>query len=1144
MFRTRSMILVLMATLLVFSFCGVTQAGVSGKISGAVADKKTGEALPSVAVQIVGTTQGALTDPDGHYMIMNVSPGIYSVKFTLIGYKTIQVDGVQVTADRSADVTVQLEPTSVESDIIQKVQAKKDIMEMSKPTSNVTIASEQIEMQPVANVEDLLETQVGVVKRNGELHIRGGRAGEVSYVVDGVETKDPLGGLGPTQAGMNLSSNTIEEIQIIKGGYDPEYGRAMSGIVSINTKAGTQTTEGEIELYTDNFRAPNMNKYSNNYDRIYFSLGGPEPFFAGRIMPALGIDYFKDKLFYFFSVDTYKTDGNYEYRKYTPPDRQRDWLRRNVLGYNLRDRQQNYFSLTSKLTYKITNNIKMVLNYQGIWQDETVFHWKYRYTPATAPIGNDVNQRLSATFTHQINKSTFYEFLVSRVYHEYSQRPDDPKHPGYGMTPDEFLFEDQYEDYDDKNGNGVYDEPEPFINIYYDTSFTYGGPQYNFGDVFVYVDEEEPYHLYDPWGLGGETYRFDPEMLEADYVLNGLVDTILWDWNGDGRIGYSDAEPFVDLNNNGRWDRGDKVKNDQNGNNRFDIEYRKALLDNVAEPFTDGDINLGEPFTDLNGNGVYDEGIDSWMGSSDPTRNQDLNNNGIYDGPDDPWTPGIPFIDLNGNGIYDEKNRNYDEGEPFVDLNGNKKWDPPTPFLYGGYHDGILGPGDEDPHFHESSSETWTFDFKLTKQLVREHELKTGFQVLLRDFNYSEISNPWVRREGAEALPDGGPFPDRGARRDFYHHNPVEGAYFLQDIIEYGSLVARLGFRYDFFFQSNAVDTLVPHFQQFGKGSVIKSRGKISPRLGISYPISERAKIYFNYGHFYQLPPYTRMYRRLGQDRGTIGNPNLDYEKTVQYEFGVRYNLSGDYVLDIAGFYKDIFGTVNGQKLYYPDGRESSLSDFENSDYGRARGFEIQLEKRYGNFVSGSVNYTYSFAYGKASSDISNFEDLAANRKTPIKEFPLNWDIRHQLNVNFGLRISRADHPKLFGYSIPNDWGLTFNWQLNSGLPFTPDKTYPNMEQSGGGVPLTNSLRKPSYSNVNLRFSKSFSLSGIDYSFQLWIDNLFDKKNVETVHSATGRPDTGTNLPEGVVLGGTDYDKVPWYVSPGRNIKVGLTLSF
>jgi hypothetical protein len=90
-----------------------------------------------------------------------------------------------------------------------------------------------------------------------------------------------------------------------------------------------------------------------------------------------------------------------------------------------------------------------------------------------------------------------------------------------------------------------------------------------------------------------------------------------------------------------------------------------SVVDSLPEPFVDGDVNLGEPFLDNNGNGVYDQGIDYF----DIT--MDLNQNGKYDGPNDPWTPGIPFQDRNNNGEYDPPNGVWDEGESFVDLDGN-----------------------------------------------------------------------------------------------------------------------------------------------------------------------------------------------------------------------------------------------------------------------------------------------------------------------------------------------------------------------------------------------------------------------------------------------------------------------------------------
>jgi hypothetical protein len=1149
MFGARKRLLILVTVILAFVFANAIHAAVTGKIQGVVVDKKTGEGLPSVAVVIAGTTQGVLTSIDGSYTILNVPPGMVSVQFRLQGFGTHQVDEVQVVTGRSTEVNAQLEQRVIESDLIVKVKAEKNVMEMNKPTSNVTISKEQMQAMPVTDVEQLIGTTVGVQRRYGELHIRGGRSGEVSYVIDGVETKDPLGGLGPTDAGMNLSSNTIEEIQIIKGGFDPEYGRAMSGIVTINTKTGTTNTEGHIELLTDNLRAPNLNKYSNNYDRLFFSLGGPEPFIGGKLLPALGVDYFKDKLFYFFALDTWRSDGDYAYNEYTSPTRMRDWREHSILGIDIRDRQRNWTSVTAKLTYKISNNMKALVNYQSIWDDRTIFRWDYRYTPSTAPIGNDLNERVSLQLTHQIDKSTFYEVLVSRVYHEYIQQPDDPSNPGTGVTPAKIPPSTQWEKFVDRNGNGVYDAPEPFINVYADTSYAYGGNQYNFGDIFeptVIANDKDPswelnqpYHLYDPWFADSVRYNedIDPWSQGQATILAVYVDTLLWDWNHNGYVDFEEGEPFVDLNNNGRWDRGDQVTDDINGNGLYDEDLATVVSVDRAEPYIDGDISYGEPFQDRNNNGLFDPGIDLFVRSVEKNLNNDLNRNSKYDGPGDVWTPAIPFKDMNGNGIYDISNAIYDPGEPFSDLNGNGKWDGADKFLDKGLHDGTnTGTGEEDPHYHESSSDIWTADFKITKQLVKQHELKTGFQVRFLDLEYIEITNPWTLTD--PALSAGGPWPDRGAVRDYYKHSPVEGALFFQDIIEYGSLIARVGLRYDFFLQSSGVDSLVDSYSASGQ-SLIDSRSKLSPRMGISYPITERAKIYFNYGHFYQLPQYVNMYKRLGQRSGKIGNPNLDFSKTVEYEFGVRYNLSGDYVLDVTGFYKDIFGIINTQKV----AGSYDLYQQENSDYGRTRGFEIQLEKKYGNYVSGNMNYTYSFAYGKASSEISNYEALVANRDIPIQEYPLDWDLRHAISVNIDLRISRADHPKLFGYTIPNDWGLNVLWQWNSGYPFTPAASYPNLRLQPGERVLHNSMRLPASSSVDLKFNKNFAAFNVDYSIDLWVDNIFDNRNVETVYDDTGRWDTSNNQ-SGMVRGGSDYDQIPYYRSPGRNIRVGLTLNF
>ena len=201
------------------------------------------------------------------------------------------------------------------------------------------------------------------------------------------------------------------------------------------------------------------------------------------------------------------------------------------------------------------------------------------------------------------------------------------------------------------------------------------------------------------------------------------------------------------------------------------------------------------------------------------------------------------------------------------------------------------------------------------------------------------------------------------------------------------------------------------------------------------------------------------------------------------------------------------------------------------------------MRKLYGDYVSGSLGYTYSFAYGKSSSSNSNYYDDFYNRAIPIRESALNWDVRNQLTFQLGLNVPRATKPRLFGFRIPDDWGVSIIWQYKSGKPFTPSRDFPGLKLLPGEDPQPNSMRRPSTSNVDLRFHKNFKLAGLDYIFDVWIMNLFNTKNIGGVYDNTGRSDTGTNI-GGQVKEGTDFANNPLLYDAGRNIRVGLTMNF
>jgi outer membrane receptor protein involved in Fe transport len=360
--------------------------------------------------------------------------------------------------------------------------------------------------------------------------------------------------------------------------------------------------------------------------------------------------------------------------------------------------------------------------------------------------------------------------------------------------------------------------------------------------------------------------------------------------------------------------------------------------------------------------------------------------------------------------------------------------------------------------------------------------------------------------------------------------------------MEYGQMIARLGVRWDFFIQDEAIVN-DPLTRTFDEAQVEQSKNRVSPRVGFSYPITDKAKIYFNYGHFYQLPSLQFMYRQASQATsagGVVGNANLTFTKTIQYEFGVNYALSDQYRLDIAGFYKDYFDLVSTSI-----GETGPLArvQYVNSDYARSRGFEMQLDKVYGNYVSGFFNYQYAFAFGKASSANENYELLFASRFIPIDETPLDWDVRHQFTLNVDLRIGRGQHPRLFGLKLWDNWGANLTWQFASGFPYTPDRDNPNAEILPGQVIEKNSLRKPSTSSVDLRFYQNFSVYGSRWSFELWVQNLFNAGNVNEVYTSTGRPNTSQNT-GGVISDGVRRDENPNYFLPTRNVRMGLSLRF
>jgi hypothetical protein len=223
------------------------QAGTTGKIAGIVRDAVTGEPIPGCNIVIIGSTIGAASDINGQYFIINITPGRYSVKASMVGYRSITVDNVQIIADLTTQIDFNLESASVqlEGDII--VTAERPLVQLDETSKQSTVTFDEIVNMPVNSITEILTTKAGfTLDANGDLHVRGGRTSEISYMVDGVKMEDPL----YRETNNNFNKDAINQMVIISGTFNAEYGDAMSGIVNITTQDGGKNLKGRIEYTT------------------------------------------------------------------------------------------------------------------------------------------------------------------------------------------------------------------------------------------------------------------------------------------------------------------------------------------------------------------------------------------------------------------------------------------------------------------------------------------------------------------------------------------------------------------------------------------------------------------------------------------------------------------------------------------------------------------------------------------------------------------------------------------------------------------------------------------------------------------------------------------------------------------------------
>ncbi len=359
--------------LVLFLVCSAAaQGGTNGILEGHVRDKTTHEPIPGANVAIPALQRGTVTDAEGRFEIQNIPAGPYDVRISHIGHRTELRRSVTIQPDLRTRLVVELEQTNVELQEVMVTQ-EKPLIQTDITGTTFHVSGEEVALLPVDNPVDVLRLQPGVTL---EGNVRGGRTGEVLYLVDGLPVKDVLSG----ELTINLPKSSITGMSISTGGFEPEYGNALSGIVNIVTKSGSN--EHRFLVRADN-------------DHLF---GGTQNSKTGEVELSATGPIAENKAYYVASIDGLATDTRWwqDFQNfYGSP------IEKNLTGFG-------------KIDYLFTPTLRLagqVLFTHRDW-DDYQFDWRFNLN-GLPPEKRD-SYRVAAILTNTVSDQFFYTASLSR----------------------------------------------------------------------------------------------------------------------------------------------------------------------------------------------------------------------------------------------------------------------------------------------------------------------------------------------------------------------------------------------------------------------------------------------------------------------------------------------------------------------------------------------------------------------------------------------------------------------------------------------------------------------------------------------------------------------------------------------------------
>ncbi|MDZ7722275.1 MAG: TonB-dependent receptor [candidate division KSB1 bacterium] len=917
----------------------------------------------------------------------------------MIGYKIVTKTNVLVQVNRTSNVPFNLEPSVIEGEEVTVV-AERDILHKEVSYSQEVMTSDQIiETASIRTLKDFITKQAGVAENLG---IRGGDPAQTGTILNGITFVNKRHGT-PT---VNIPLSSIEQVSVVKGGFNAEYGNFRSGMMEITTKSGSrQTYSGRLDMSMNN---PHMKRFGKSlYDYTNYELRAdldPDVAFVGNEEAWGDNDYLK---------------GQY----------------RPFVGWNTL---------------------------------ATLFNRSNSYDIEAQPI----DLYLWDAWMHMIDPP--WDKLAEQGYEvsdEIKKKFADHAHPREGGHSDwniDFGFGGPVPFIGDPLGNATFYLSHNSSQKYYTVPNTKDSQLESTTMLTLKSDLSKSLKL----ELNG-LYRFQDGMIEAlkgNQAPDGMgqmqpVNNIIDNTAGESQylyqpVNFSPMKTYTTL-------VSAKLTKTLSARTFWDVTLSRESRRYRATPSWANKISIDE-WWDITGQEFLEKYSDRTPGAIaefGPIKVNEM-----------PYHFSTGRYELDG-----------------FDYSGNYE----QPFGVTHHRFAQVGQAWMD----SSNVQTFRGKFNLASQLTPHHFIKTGIEL-----EYSNVENElvshWYGHSG-------------GHHTLFWNRNPLFGGAYIQDQITFEGVVTNIGLRADYYdpsgrwpeanmFDEDVWGTHGSNTEEEAKREInafdvwdslgvlkdVETKFILSPRLGMSFPVTDKSKFYFNYGHFRQLVPWKNLYiteaRPLRIGLIEVGDPNMDPPRTISYETGVEYEMAEQYLIRISGFYKDVTGE-QGQVNIQNAAGSVDYDKYYNNNYEDILGLELSISKNVGRWFTGWANFDFTFRKSGYTGKQAFYQDPSKN-----EQFSLYEGAESTFLPEPGFRANLSVHspsdfgPRLIGIHPLGQLRMSMLPVFQSGRHFTWNPL--------GELFASKNLQWPNYWEMDVRFSKRLKIGSLSFEAYLNINNIFNAK--------------------------------------------------